>query len=92
METTKLDRLIKSQIENLESKITDLNKEYDTVFRLAINTKDKETESKCLLLMRMLADSEITAKLMLKNLQDYIDNKDLLSKIYSHAMAYKENI
>ena len=92
METTKLDRIIKSQIENLESKIIDLNREYDIVFRLAINTKDKETESKCLLLMRMLADSEITAKLMLKNLQEYIDNKDLLSKIYSHAMAYKENI
>jgi hypothetical protein len=92
METTKLDRLIKSQIENLESNIIDLNREYDIVFRLAINTKDAETESKCLLLMRMLADSEITAKLMLKNLQDYIDNKDLLSKIYSHAMAYKENI
>jgi hypothetical protein len=92
METTKLDRLIKSQIENLESKILDLNSQYDKVFKIAIYSKDTQTEHEAIKAMRMFQNAESEAKKMLCILLQYQKAKTDLSKIYSELILLQENL
>ena len=92
METTKLDRLIQSQLENLESKIRDLNIEYDKVFRFSLNTTIAEKQLSSIQLMRMISEAEKEAKIMHHSLAQYNSAKLRANDIYTKAIKFKESI